>query len=205
MKTPTHCIVILTLVVLVFPFALGCSKQSESSATPSASAPSERCPHEIKTETCPFCNPEMIEADGFCGSHGVAEALCVLCRPHLKTAFRAKGDWCPEHKIAESQCITCDPSLKENIRTGGHGMAIPTDLVKSSNCQHGISASQCPFCTPSLIESDGFCGGHDVAEALCVKCRPFLKVAFEAAGDWCPDHNTPESQCSTCNPTTDGP
>ncbi|MBL4809629.1 MAG: hypothetical protein JKY43_06180 [Phycisphaerales bacterium] len=84
-------------------------------------------------------------------------------------------------------------------------MAIPTDLVKSSNCQHGISASQCPFCTPSLIESDGFCGGHDVAEALCVKCRPFLKVAFEAAGDWCPDHNTPESQCSTCNPTTDGP
>jgi cobalt-zinc-cadmium efflux system membrane fusion protein len=51
-----------------------------------------------------------------------------------------------------------------------------------------------------LIQSEGFCGGHNVAEALCVKCRPFLKTAFVAKGDWCAEHNTPESQCEICNP-----
>jgi len=86
-----------------------------------------RCPHQIKAETCPFCNPEMIEEDGFCGEHGVPEALCSRCRPFLNVAFRAQDDWCDEHTLPQSQCIECDPTLAENIIPGAHGVPIPTD------------------------------------------------------------------------------
>jgi hypothetical protein len=101
----------------------GCEKGSgdaTSSLNGGADA-SARCPHDIKKEKCPFCNPGLIESDGFCGEHGVAEALCAQCRPYLKTAFRAKGDWCNEHGVPESQCVECNPDLKKNIRTGEHG------------------------------------------------------------------------------------
>jgi cobalt-zinc-cadmium efflux system membrane fusion protein len=85
------------------------------------SASSERCPHEIRQDKCPFCTPELVTTDGFCGEHGVAEALCCQCRPYLKAAFRAKGDWCAEHDAPESQCMICNPALKENVRPGEHG------------------------------------------------------------------------------------
>lgn len=86
-----------------------------------------RCAHDIKQDKCPFCNPQLIESDGYCGEHGVAEALCYQCRPYLKAAFRAKGDWCKEHEAPESQCVTCHPELKEKMRPGsGHGTKSPT-------------------------------------------------------------------------------
>ena len=85
------------------------------------SASAAGCPHEIKEESCPFCNPELVESEGFCGEHGVAEALCAECRPYMKAAFRAKGDWCDEHKAPESQCMACNPELAENLRPGEHG------------------------------------------------------------------------------------
>lgn len=163
---------------------------------------SGRCPHEIKQEKCPFCNPSLVEAEGFCGEHGVAEALCVQCRPYLKAAFRAKGDWCNEHEMPESQCVQCNPDLKEKMKPGEHGAAAPVTAgtPAAGQCEHGIAQAKCPFCTPSLIESDGFCKEHDIAEALCVKCRPYLEAAFKAKGDWCNEHGTPESQCVECNP-----
>ena len=71
----------------------------------------------------PFCTPSLIEPDGFCGAHGVAEALCYGCRPYLKAAFRAKGDWCETHKAPESQCTQCHPELLENRKAGEHGVA----------------------------------------------------------------------------------
>ena len=163
----------------------------------------ERCPHEIKGEDCPFCHPELVEAEGFCGAHGFPEAVCAECRPFLKAAFRAQGDWCEEHKLPESQCIEYNPALAENIQEGVHGGAMPASVGgqgDAANCEHGIAESRCPFCTPSLIESEGFCEGHEVAEALCVQCRPYLKTAFVAANDWCTEHDTPESQCKLCNP-----
>lgn len=176
---------------------------SENSATPVADA-NGRCPHEIKFEKCPFCTPSLVETEGFCGEHGVAEALCAQCRPYLKAAFRAKGDWCDKHSVPDSQCHICHPDLKANVRPGEHGVFMsnaPADITASAaTCEHGIAAAQCPFCTPSLIESEGFCDGHNVAEALCVKCRPYLKAAFIAKGDWCAAHDTPESQCAVCNP-----
>jgi cobalt-zinc-cadmium efflux system membrane fusion protein len=66
-------------------------------------------------------------------------------------------------------------------------------------CPHGIDKAKCPFCDPSRIERLGMCKEHGVAEALCVKCKPYLEDAFIAIGDWCAEHNTPESQCALCN------
>ncbi|MBM4109273.1 MAG: hypothetical protein FJ255_10775 [Phycisphaerae bacterium] len=177
---------------------------ARSGTTQSASKPdaSGRCPHQIKQEKCPFCTPRLVESDGFCGEHGVAEALCAQCRPYLKAAFRAKGDWCGEHNVPESQCVQCNPALKEKMNPGEHGAAAPAGdgTGGASPCEHGIARTRCPFCTPSLIESDGLCREHDVAEALCVKCRPYLEGAFRARGDWCNEHRTPESQCVECHP-----
>jgi cobalt-zinc-cadmium efflux system membrane fusion protein len=101
----------------------GCEKKAAPGAAGGAPAgAAERCLHEIKQEKCPFCTPSLVESEGFCGEHGVAEALCVACRPYLKAAFRAKGDWCGEHDTAESQCVQCHPELKEKIKPGiGHG------------------------------------------------------------------------------------
>jgi hypothetical protein len=197
---------------MIFTFSMhGCgSGNAESSTAASTGGSSDRCPHDIKAEKCPFCTPALIESEGFCGEHGVAEALCYMCRPYLKAAFRAKDDWCAEHNAPDSQCMVCHPELKEKINTeAGHGAAHSDagSAVASApgNCEHGIAQAKCPFCTPSLIESEGFCGGHNVAEALCVKCRPFLEVAFKAKGDWCAEHNTPESQCVVCNPRLNKP
>ena len=99
-----------------------------NATTPTAAKPDApgRCPHDIKQEKCPFCNPTLVESEGFCAEHGVPEALCAPCRPYLKAAFRAKGDWCKEHGTPESQCVACHPELKEKMKSGaGHGAAAP--------------------------------------------------------------------------------
>lgn len=199
----------VTVMIGVLALVPACEKKSADSGkggttqTAAKADASGRCPHEIKQEKCPFCNPGLVASEGFCGEHGVAEALCVQCRPYLKAAFRAKGDWCKEHQTPESQCVVCHPELKEKIKPGEHGGAAPvakSGQADAANCEHGIVKAKCPFCTPSLIASDGFCKEHDIAEALCVKCRAYLETAFKAKGDWCTEHNTPESQCAECNP-----
>lgn len=73
-----------------------------------------------------------------------------------------------------------------------------------AGCPHGIERARCPFCTPELVESLGDCREHGAPEALCVRCRPFLRFAFMAMGDWCAEHSTPESQCAACNPALAG-
>ena len=200
---------ILSLMAFAFawPAAGGCSRDDADSGAAAKSAEeggSERCPHEIRKDKCPFCTPGLVESQGFCGEHGVAEALCYQCRPFLKTAFRAKGDWCKTHDAPESQCVQCHPELEEKVNPGaGHGQAAPRDGASPTEaaCTHGIDTAKCPFCNPGLVETDGFCKEHGVAEALCVKCRPYLGIAFKAAGDWCGEHNLPESQCVACNPS----
>jgi hypothetical protein len=204
--------ILWSLAVVLGLMVVGCEKGpagSTSSATPAKTDAGARCPHDIKAEKCPFCNPGLVESDGHCAEHGVAEALCYQCRPYLNAAFRAKGDWCEEHKAPESQCVLCHPELKEKMQPGaGHGTAKPAATGDQAACEHGIDRARCPFCTPSLVESDGFCTEHGVAEALCVKCRPHMEVAFKAKGDWCAEHTMPESQCVLCNPELkkpDGP
>ncbi|MBM4109272.1 MAG: efflux RND transporter periplasmic adaptor subunit [Phycisphaerae bacterium] len=78
----------------------------------------------------------------------------------------------------------------------------PVPPSRSASCPHGIDGTACPFCDPSRVERLGTCEEHGVPEALCVECRPFLKAAFVAAGDWCTEHDTPESQCRVCNPAS---
>ncbi len=203
---PRSLIVVVATATLLIVSA--CEKKpagdSGAAAAPASARAdaSARCPHEIKQEKCPFCNPGLVEAEGMCGEHGVPEALCAACRPYLKAAFRAKGDWCQEHNTPESQCAECNPELKEKMRPGQHGVA-PAGAAApapADACLHTIAAAKCPFCTPSLIESQGACAEHGVAEALCVTCRPYLEAAFKAKGDWCTEHATPESQCVECNP-----
>lgn len=105
--------------VVIALAGVACERKGGSTVTTTSAA--ERCPHEIKKDKCPFCNPGLIESDGFCGEHAVAEALCYQCRPYLKAAFRAKGDWC-KHEVPDSQCIECHPELKEKQVPGaGHG------------------------------------------------------------------------------------
>jgi cobalt-zinc-cadmium efflux system membrane fusion protein len=83
----------------------------------------------------------------------------------------------------------------------GAVMAQPKEPAPAAAaCPHGIEAARCPFCDPTRVERLGMCKEHGVPEAMCVKCKPFLKPAFEAVGDWCKEHNTPESQCTICNP-----
>ncbi|NNM27227.1 MAG: efflux RND transporter periplasmic adaptor subunit [Phycisphaerales bacterium] len=71
-------------------------------------------------------------------------------------------------------------------------------VAANGSCPHEIPGETCPFCHPELIESMGWCGGHDVAEALCTRCNVGLIPAFEARGDWCVTHGLPESQCLIC-------
>jgi len=110
---------------------VGCGKESDGgagaeSASASSTAGGEaRCEHEIKRDTCPFCTPSLVESEGFCGEHGVAEALCAQCRPYLKAAFRVKGDWCAEHGSPDSQCLACHPDLEKNVKPGEHGVTTP--------------------------------------------------------------------------------
>jgi hypothetical protein len=114
--------IILTLCLVVALTGCDGGKEASTGATGATKASADgRCPHEIKQDKCPFCNPALIESEGFCGEHGVAEALCAQCRPYLKAAFRANNDWCTEHSVPKSQCIICNPELKDKIRPGEHG------------------------------------------------------------------------------------
>lgn len=203
----TYRIVWMMVLAGAFTTTVGCRRENEGSSSAAKIAQisdSDRCPHQIKKDKCPFCTPSLVTSQGFCGEHGVAEALCYQCRPFLKTAFRAKGDWCKTHDVPESQCVQCHPELKSKARPGsGHGTAvgeIPSAAIPGA-CSHGIDPEKCPFCKPELIQSEGFCKEHDVAEALCVQCRSYLVTAFKAAGDWCSEHDVPESQCALCNPS----
>ncbi len=72
--------------------------------------------------------------------------------------------------------------------------------IDGQPCLHGVDRAKCPFCDPTRIDRLGMCKEHGVPEALCVQCKPYLKSAFIAAGDWCEEHDTPESQCRVCNP-----
>lgn len=194
----------MTLLAVPMLMGAGCEKSASEKSSASAAKAEGRCPHDIKQDRCPFCNPLLIESQGFCGEHGVAEALCYQCRPFLKTAFRAKGDWCKAHDAPESQCVTCHPELVSKAKPGsGHGLVERSGAAQGAGgeCPHGIDRAKCPFCIPELIQSDGFCQEHNVAEALCARCRPYLVTAFKANRDWCTEHATPESQCVLCNPS----
>jgi len=146
--------------------------------------------------SCPFCDPSLLVTMGFCGGHGVPEAICTRCRDDLEQAFRDEDDWCNGHGLPESQCEACNPGVLDKWRESGKQ---PDTTHADGPCsEHTVTS--CPFCSPSLLESMGFCNGHGVPEAVCTRCRDDLEQAFRDEGDWCGGHGLPESQCEACNP-----
>ncbi len=131
MKFQTFC-VLACAVMLVF------TSVSTRAHAAAAEQPAT-CPHKIETSNCPFCDPDRIERLGGCKEHGVPEALCVKCRPYLKTAFIAKGDWCKDHDTPESQCALCNPDIaKAN-----------TDAQLTAGVEHRWRHDPSPNCSTS--------------------------------------------------------
>ncbi len=148
---------------------------------------------------CPFCSPDLLETMGFCGGHGVPEAVCTKCRDDLEAAFRSEGDWCGGHGLPESHCELCNPGVLDKWKDAGSAEA-PTQSSAEACAKHEVA--RCPFCFPAVIDEMGFCGGHGVPEALCTLCRDDLEDAFRSENDWCGGHGLPETHCELCNPGT---
>ncbi|MHC5062983.1 MAG: hypothetical protein ACYTG5_03295 [Planctomycetota bacterium] len=70
---------------------------------------------EHRVERCPFCDPSLMVSMGFCGGHGVPEAVCTRCRDDLEAAFRTRNDWCAEHGLPESHCELCNPGTLDQF------------------------------------------------------------------------------------------
>lgn len=106
---------ILRLAMLLAMSALGlglagCDRAQEGPGSGGALAAADACDTH-RVSRCPFCTPAVIEEMGFCGGHGVPEAICTRCRDDLEAAFRAEGDWCGGHGLPESQCEACNPGV----------------------------------------------------------------------------------------------
>lgn len=131
--------------------SLACAQTSVASSQHVAT-----CPHGIDTGKCPFCNPDRIERLGMCREHGVAEALCVVCKPYLKTAFVAAGDWCKEHDTPESQCLTCNPAGAKTASAGGPsaGMEHRWRHEPSANCS--TSSTPVMLASAEVVRTVGF-------------------------------------------------
>ena len=110
--------------------------QAPPGSVPQAHA---ECPHGIDRSECPFCDSGRIERLGVCAEHGVPEALCVKCRPVLRTAFIATGDWCTEHEAPESQCLACDPRAAQST----------ADRATSAGAEHRWQREPSMSCTTS--------------------------------------------------------
>lgn len=168
------------------------------SSTGASGADTGACEHTIARSECPFCTPSLLESRGWCGGHGVPEALCTRCHRDLIPAFQAKGDWCAEHALPESQCRTCSPDLP--VLQPPRGSSAASHDEGAFCAEHGVAEAICFICSPGLIEARGPCLEHGVPEALCTRCHPALIPAFQATQDWCAEHALPESQCALCNP-----
>ncbi|MBX3465499.1 MAG: efflux RND transporter periplasmic adaptor subunit [Planctomycetes bacterium] len=170
-----------------------------------AAAATGTCPHTLSTAECPFCTPALLETKGFCGGHGVPEAICTRCHKDVIPAFKAINDWCAEHNLPESQCVTCNPEVAGRHKPpapggSGHGQG------EGAFCgEHGVAEAICFICSPALVEQRGMCTEHGVPEALCTRCNAALIPAFKKTFDWCAEHEVPESQCVICNPRLAAP
>lgn len=146
----TICIILITGVTA----ATSAAHARQASATASEAA-STACEHRIEESQCPFCTPGRIEQLGACREHGVPEALCVECRPFLKEAFIANGDWCSEHGTPESQCELCNPSLASAAgESPSAGAARRWQREPSATCS--TSSTEVTLASPSIARTAGF-------------------------------------------------
>lgn len=133
-----------------------CVVPTSASAQPGDSPTVKLCPHKIDEGKCPFCDPSRIERLGMCKEHAVPEALCTKCKPYLKDAFVAAGDWCEEHDTPESQCTQCDPQAVKALTSGLHGAGVTHRWQRepSSNC--ATSKNLVRLATSDVAEAAGF-------------------------------------------------
>lgn len=114
----------------------------------SASEP-KLCEHEVPSELCTKCNPDLIEVykatDDWCDEHGLPESHCRECNPKLTfDAPKQPADWCREHAVPESKCTKCHPKLVAKFVAAG-------DYCR----EHGFPQSVCPICDPELVKAAG--------------------------------------------------
>ncbi len=99
---------------------------AEARNAPAGEAPSaDAACAEHGVSRCPFCHPELLDSMGFCGGHGVPEAICTRCRGDLEDAYRARGDWCGGHGLPESQCEACNPGVLQQYERYRPARAVP--------------------------------------------------------------------------------
>ena len=147
-------------------------------------------------ESCPFCDPTLIEKLGWCGGHGVPEAVCTRCNAVLIEAFQAEGDWCGKHELPESQCEFCHPEVKEKwVAERKRISAVEAEAQHTDKqdadrlwCRaHGVYEDECVICHPEIAKKQSaiqlgelgndrglWCNEHDVAERECGICQPQL-------------------------------
>ncbi|MCC6908843.1 MAG: efflux RND transporter periplasmic adaptor subunit [Phycisphaerales bacterium] len=129
----------------------------------------QTCPHDIDQAKCPFCDPTRIDRLGMCNEHGVPEALCVECRPLLKAAFIAAGDWCAEHAVPESQCKVCNPRAGEELsrRAAAAGAELRWQREPSPGCV--TSSTPVTLTSSEALSAAGF-------EYTQISPRPLARV-----------------------------
>jgi len=181
------------LLPLLLPVA--CDKprtQAESArATPASAGKIDAAPA-LGPETSPV-KPTLDQ--GWCGRHGVPEAVCTRCNASLIPQFKESGDWCAEHGLPESQCTLCHPEVGARWEALNPANAKgDTDTASSSSSDSGADPAASP------TDSDKWCFEHGVPDAVCTRCNAALIPGFKAAHDWCAEHGLPESQCTLCHP-----
>ncbi|MCR4318358.1 MAG: efflux RND transporter periplasmic adaptor subunit [Planctomycetes bacterium] len=89
---------------------LSCNGEGEKNEISEGQGEVEWCDeHGIAEAECAWCDPSLIESEGYCEGHGVAEALCWKCKPAVIAGYKAEKDWCEEHELPESRCKICNP------------------------------------------------------------------------------------------------
>lgn len=169
-----------TLKMITLTLALACLAPVTRAqpATDSASEkaiPLATCEHEIDRVRCPFCTPSLVGSLGPCVEHGVAEALCVTCRPDLKAAFVAERDWCAEHGTPESQCVVCNPGLAS---TGVGADAPRAQQVPSVSCS--TAQTTVTLASPAVSRTAGFEYAEIRAGALSKEIRRNAEIVYDA-------------------------
>jgi len=91
-----------------------------------------------------------------CKEHGVAEALCVACRPYLKDAFMNTGDWCVEHDTPESQCSICNPEVLRDQETQAPSAGAEQRWSREPSSSCTTSATIVRIASPEAIRAAGF-------------------------------------------------